>query len=116
VLWLLIALVLLLSLAVLAATLLGLWRRVKVLGRQVSAAGERVEELTGAIDGARADGPLGAGPCPKCGAPPRASPAATRRTRPRPLTAPLWRTLGLVVERRGARPCRCPVAGSSSWS
>ena len=70
-LWLLIALLLLLSLAVLAVTLLGLWRRVKVLGRTVSAAGGTVEELTGTLDGARAGGPLGAGPCPTCGAPPR---------------------------------------------
>ena len=70
--WLLIALLLLLSLAVLAVTLLGLWRRVKVLGRTVSAAGKTVEELTGTLDGARAGGPLGAGPCPTCGAPPRA--------------------------------------------
>jgi len=73
VLWLLIALVLLLSLAVLAMTLLGLWRRVKVLGHQLSAAGATVEELTGSLDGARAAGPLGAGPCPTCGAPPRAA-------------------------------------------
>jgi hypothetical protein len=72
VLWLLIALVLLLSLALLAMTLLGLWRRVKALGHEVSAAGATVEELTGSLDGARAAGPLGAGPCPTCGAPPRA--------------------------------------------
>ena len=70
--WLLTALLVLLSLAVLAATLLGLWRRVKVLGKQVTAAGETVEQLTGTLDGARAAGPLGARPCPTCGAPPRA--------------------------------------------
>ena len=70
--WLLLALLLLLALVVLAATLLGLWRRVKVLGSKVSAAGQTVEELTGTLDGARAAGPLGAGPCPTCGAPPRA--------------------------------------------
>ena len=70
--WLLIALLLLLSVAVLGVTLLTLWRRVKVLGKQVSAAGESVEQMTGALDGARAAGPLGAGPCPTCGAPPRA--------------------------------------------
>ena len=69
--WLLIALLLLLALAVLAVTLLGLWRRVKVLGRQLTAAGETVEQMTGALDGARAAGPLGARPCPTCGAPPR---------------------------------------------
>ena len=69
--WLLVSLLVLLSLLVLAGTLLALWRRVKVLGWQVAAAGDTLGDLTGTLDGARAAGPLGAGPCPTCGAPPR---------------------------------------------
>jgi type II secretory pathway pseudopilin PulG len=72
VLWLLIALVVvLLCLAVLAVNALSLWRATKRLARQLSAAGEAVDQVSGALDGARAAGPLGAGPCPTCGAPPR---------------------------------------------
>ena len=68
--WLLLALlVVLLSLAVLVVSSLSLWRATKALVRQVSATGETVEQLTGSLDGARAAGPLGATPCPTCGAP-----------------------------------------------
>jgi len=69
--WLLIALLLLLALAVLGATLLSLWRRVKVLSRHVAAAGETVEQVVGMVDSAGTTRALGAAPCPTCGAPPR---------------------------------------------
>ena len=71
-LWLLLALlVILLSLAVFTVTSLSLWRATKILTRQVSAAGETFEQLTGTLDGASSAGGPAAGPCPTCGAPPR---------------------------------------------
>jgi len=74
VLWLLIALfVVLLSLAVFTVSSLSLWRAGTVLVRQLSAAGATLDQATGSLDGARAEGPQGAGPCPTCGAPPRAA-------------------------------------------
>ena len=69
--WLLLGLVVLLLLAVLAATLFALWTRVRVLGKQVAAAGESVGELTSTLDAAKAGGPLGVQQCPTCGGPAR---------------------------------------------
>jgi hypothetical protein len=65
--WFLLAVVLLLSLALLAVTLLRLWRRVVGLGRQVTAAAEAAEGLTaaaGAVGAGRSSGT-----CPTCGGP-----------------------------------------------
>ena len=69
--WLLLGLVVLLSLVVLAATLFALWKRVRVLGKQVVAAGDSVGALTSTLDSAKAAGPLGVQPCPTCGGPSR---------------------------------------------
>ncbi|MCY7363798.1 MAG: hypothetical protein LH469_00500 [Frankiaceae bacterium] len=69
--WLLLGLVVLLSLVVLAGTLFALWTRVRVLGKQVAAAGDSVGALTSTLDGAKAAGPLGVQPCPTCGGPAR---------------------------------------------
>jgi len=69
--WLLLGLAVLLSLAVLAATLFALWTRVRVLGKQVAAAGDSVGELTSTLDSAKSAGPLGVQPCPTCGGPAR---------------------------------------------
>lgn len=69
--WLLLGLVVLLSLVVLAVTLYVLWTRVRVLGKQVAAAGDSVGALTSTLDGAKAAGPLGVQPCPTCGGPAR---------------------------------------------
>ena len=56
--WLLVSLLLLVCLVALAFALLTLWRRVKVLGRQVAEAGETA---------AQASGPLGAAGRPPAG-------------------------------------------------
>ena len=80
--WLLLAALLLLCLVALGLTLLTLWRRVKLLGRQVGAVGTTVAQAQAELDAARADGPLGARPCPTCGAPASAAtrtPAAVSR-------------------------------------
>ena len=80
--WLLLAALLLVCLLALGATLLSLWRRVKVLGREVGAVGETVEQAQAALDAAKADGPLGSSPCPTCGAPASAAtknPVAAKR-------------------------------------
>ena len=69
--WLLLGLVVLVSLVILAVTLLALWTRVRVLGKQVAAAGDSVGALTSTLDSAKAAGPLGVQPCPTCGGPAR---------------------------------------------
>ena len=67
--WLLLSLLLLASLVALAFTLLTLWRRVKVLGRQVAEAGETAAQVQQAVVDARVGGPLEVQPCPTCGTP-----------------------------------------------
>ena len=71
--WLLLCALLLLCLLALGATLLVLWRRVRVLGRQVGDVGSTVEQAQLQMDAAKAGGPLGAPPCPTCGAPAKAA-------------------------------------------
>lgn len=73
--WLLLGLVLLVCLLLLAATLLTLWRRVKVLGGAVTQMGGAVEGASAQIEALRS-GPLGQQPCPTCGAP---AAAATKK-------------------------------------
>ena len=70
--WLLLALILLVCVLALAATLLTLWRRVKVLGRAATQLGEATAQLDALTSGTRA-----APDCPTCGAP--ASAAAKKR-------------------------------------
>jgi hypothetical protein len=65
--WLLLALLLLVCLVALAFSLLTLWRRVKVLGRQVGEAGEAAARAQQQIADAQAGGPLEVKPCPTCG-------------------------------------------------
>jgi hypothetical protein len=82
--WLLLATLLLVCLVALGVTLLTLWRRVKALGRQVSGVGSTVSQAQAEIDAANATGPLGAPPCPTCGAPAtfaRKKPAVLARDR-----------------------------------
>ena len=71
--WVLLCSLLLVCLLALAFTLLRLWQRVKALGSQVGAVGATVEQAQAGIDAAKAGGPLGAPPCPTCGAPARAA-------------------------------------------
>lgn len=74
--WLLIGLLLLACLIALALCLLTLWRRVKVLGSSVAAAGEAAAELSASMEGVRGPTPP---PCPTCGAPASAAdPTAVR--------------------------------------
>ena len=70
--WVLLSALLLVCLLALAVALLTLWRRVKVLGRQVGEVGSTVEQAQVGLDAAKAGGPLGAPPCPTCGAPAKA--------------------------------------------
>ena len=63
--WLLLGALVLLSLVVLAATLLALWRRVKVLGGSVAAAGATVTEMSEAISAVQSGRAPAA--CPTCG-------------------------------------------------
>ena len=63
--WLLLGALVLLSLVVLAATLLALWRRVKALGGSVAAAGATVGEVSEAISAVQAGRAPAA--CPTCG-------------------------------------------------
>ena len=65
--WLLLSLLLLVCLVALAFALLTLWRRVKVLGRQVAEAGETAAQVQQAVVDARVGGPLEVTPCPTCG-------------------------------------------------
>lgn len=74
--WLLLAALLLVCLIALGLCLLALWRRVKALGRAVGDAGGSLAQVQADIDAAKALGPLGAPPCPTCGAP---ASAATKR-------------------------------------
>jgi hypothetical protein len=67
--WLLLSLLLLVCLVALAFALLTLWRRVKVLGRQVTEAGETATKVQQAVVDARVGGPLEVKPCPTCGTP-----------------------------------------------
>lgn len=67
--WLLLSLLLLLCLVALASALLTLWRRVKVLGRQVADAGETAATVQQQVVDARVGGPLEVKPCPTCGTP-----------------------------------------------
>ena len=67
--WLLISLLLLVCVLALAFSLLTLWRRAKVLGRQVAEAGETAERVQQAVVDARVGGPLEVKPCPPCGTP-----------------------------------------------
>jgi hypothetical protein len=69
--WLLLGAIVLLSLVVLGATLLLLWRRLKVLGAEVAAAGATVGEIGTAVS----DVQSGRTPdrCPTCGGPTRAA-------------------------------------------
>lgn len=77
--WLLIGLLLLGCLILLALCLLTLWRRVKVLGSSVAAAGEAAARLSASMEGVRRPG---LPPCPTCGAPAAAAdPAAVRSAR-----------------------------------
>lgn len=80
--WVLLAALLLLCLLALGLTLLTLWRRVKVLGRQAGDVGSTLARAQAELDAAAAAGPLGAPPCPTCGAPASAAtkkPAAVSR-------------------------------------
>ena len=71
-LWFLLALALaLVTLAVLAVLVLGLWRRVKALTAVVTAAGETIGSATDALEAAQSAGPLG-GPAPAHRRPPGA--------------------------------------------
>ncbi len=65
--WLLLALLLLVCVAALGYALLTLWRRVKVLGRQVADVGETAAAVQQAVEDARVGGPLEIKPCPTCG-------------------------------------------------
>ncbi|MCW2680913.1 MAG: hypothetical protein JWM62_2314 [Frankiales bacterium] len=67
--WLLLCLLLLVALVALGLALLTLWRRVKVLGRQVAEAGETAAQVQQAVVDARVGGPLEVKPCPTCGTP-----------------------------------------------
>jgi hypothetical protein len=67
--WVLLSLLLLLCLVALALCLLSLWRRVKVLGRQVGEVGTTVAAAQQAVEDAKAGGPLAIEPCPTCGTP-----------------------------------------------
>ena len=67
--WLLLSLLLVVCLVALAFALLTLWRRVKVLGRQVTEAGETAAQVQQAVVDARVGGPLEVRPCPTCGTP-----------------------------------------------
>ena len=71
----------LVSLAVLAVLVLGLWRRVKALGRTVTLAGETVGRATDALAQAQATGPLGAPPSstPTSSTPTSSTPLSGRR-------------------------------------
>ena len=71
--WILLAAVLLVCVLALGVTLLTLWRRVKALGRQLGEVGSTVDSAQVRIDAAKAGGPLGAPPCPTCGAPAKAA-------------------------------------------
>ena len=64
--WVLLALIVFLSLALLALTLLTLWRRVKVLGRSVTAVGTTVAEASDALQISPVAREKA---CPTCGAP-----------------------------------------------
>ena len=64
------------ALAVLAVLVLGLWRRVKALGRTVTLAGETVGRATDALAQAQATGPLGA---PPSSTPTSSAPVSGRR-------------------------------------
>ena len=64
------------ALAVLAVLVLGLWRRVKALGRTVTLAGETVGRATDALAQAQATGPLGA---PPSSTPTSSTPVSGRR-------------------------------------
>lgn len=87
--WLLISLLLLVCLIALAFTLLTLWQQVKVLGRQVSEAGESAAKVQQAVDDARVGGPLEVKPCPTCGTPVLAKVLREASTRSRPAAVPL---------------------------
>ena len=79
--WVLLSLLLLVCLVALAVCLLGLWRRLKVLGRQVTDVSASVAEAQQAVEDARVGGPLEVKPCPTCGTPVQAKvlrEAATR--------------------------------------
>ncbi|MEX2290924.1 MAG: hypothetical protein WD794_11440 [Mycobacteriales bacterium] len=80
--WLLLAVLVLLSLALLAAVLLTLWRQVTQLGGRLRTATALAEQSLAALDDARPAAPPRAGPCPTCGAPARlltSRPPARRR-------------------------------------
>ena len=89
--WILLDLALaLVSLAVLAVLVLGLWRKVKALSAAVAAAEERIGAATAALEAAQLDGPLGAVPeledrpgAADGGLVPPAGSAAARRAVPR---------------------------------
>ncbi len=68
-LWLLLAALLLVCLVALALSLLTLWRRVRVLGRQVSEVGVTFGEASGALADVQAARSRKELPCPTCGAP-----------------------------------------------
>ena len=90
--WLLLSLLLLVSLAALALTLLGLYRRVRTLGRQVAEAGETAARVQQVVADSRVGGPLEPRPCPTCGTevPARVLREAATRSSPsvRPPSAP----------------------------
>jgi hypothetical protein len=67
--WLLLSLVVVVCIAALAVLLLGLWRRVKVLGQSVTEMTAVLDQAGQQVGAVRAAGPLGRKPCPTCGAP-----------------------------------------------
>ncbi len=79
--WVLLSLLLLVSLVALGLTLLSLWRRVKVLGRQVAEAGETAAQVQQDVVDARVGGPLEVKPCPTCGTPVQAKVLRASATR-----------------------------------
>ena len=77
--WLLLGALVLLSLVVLAATLLALWRRVKALGGSVAAAGATVNEVSEAISAVQSGrAPKPCATCGRSGPVPATAPARTR--------------------------------------
>jgi hypothetical protein len=78
--WVLLSLLVVASLVLLALTLLVLYRRVRLLGRQVGQVGATAAEATALLD--TLNKPVRAAPpCPTCGAP---ATAATRRVAAQP--------------------------------
>ncbi len=80
--WLLLGLLVLLTLLALGATLFTLYRRVRVLGKQVASAGDTVGALTSTLDDLQAGRPGSTGPCPTCGAPAQLAKGRSAAVRP----------------------------------